>query len=298
MRLRRAAFIVAVAVACGLAGIRVEAQEPLNATLTAADMQQIVETVRRTQIVRIWKPASALPAWSPLALPKRRTPEDGATATVSINVDHRELMTPRISHPEDDAAVVAAVIAGTLDLNLPAQGWKHLAAVLDQVPPPQRYAIVAEFGKLLVSRYNVHTAPPVNDAEFAREAFPFEVIRNMTPGVPGVDADEVPAGTRMPKDAPLIAYVGRTDPRHPGAPVIWGDTAHAPANFQNTAAFLDLYMRVYVLATADMQPAGTPEKRGYDEARAADERSGPGSYAARYAFAAPYLPRVRALVSH
>ena len=296
--MQRVAFIVGVAAAFAVPGIRVEAQQPLDATLTAADMQQIVQRVRQTQILRIWKPASAFPVWSPLALPKRLTPEDGTTATVWINVDHRELMTPRTSHPEDDAPVIAAVIAGTLDLNLPDQGWRHLAAVLDLVPPPQRYGIVAELGKLVVSRYNVHTAPSVSDAEFAREAFPFEVIRNMTPGVPGVDAEEVPAGTAMPKDAPLIAYVGRTDARHPGAPVIWGDTARAPANFQNTPAFLDLYMRAYVLATADMQPAGTPEKRGYDEARAADERSGPGSYAARYAFAAPYLARVRALVSH
>ena len=276
----------------------VRADESLNFNLSATDMQQIVQTVQRTRIARLWKPASALPAWSPLALPKRRTHDDGDVAVVWINVDHRELMTPRSSHPEDENPIVAAVIAGTLDLNLDEPGWKHLAAQLGTMQPGTQYPLIAELGKLLVSRYGVRTAPGVSDEVFAREAFPFEVIRNMTPGVPGVDADEPPAGTPMPKDAPLIAYVGRTDPRHPGTPVIWGDTKHAPANFTQSPEFLDLYMRAYVLATADMRPPGSPEKLAYDTAKANDERTGAGVYAARYAFAAPYLLRVRALVSH
>ncbi len=274
------------------------ADESLNFNLSASDMQQIVRTVQHVHVARIWKPASALPAWSPLALPKRRTLDDGNVAVVWINVDHRELMTPRSSHPEDENPIVTAVIAGTLDLNLDEPGWKHLAALLGTMHPGTQYPLIAEFGKLLVSRYGVRTAPGVSDETFAREAFPFAVIRNMTPGVPGVDADEPPAGAVMPKDAPLIAYVGRTDPRYPGMPVIWGDTKHAPANFTQSPEFLDLYMRAYVLATADMQPPGSPEKLAYDAAKASDERAGAGTYAARYAFAAPYLPRVRALVSH
>ena len=283
---------------CAAAYAPAHADESLDFNLSATDMQQIVRTVQRTRVARMWKPASAFPAWSPLALPKRRTPDDGGVAVVWVNVDHRELMTPRSSHLDDQHPIVAAVIAGTLDLNLDEPGWKHLGEQLGRMQPGTQYPLIAELGKLLVSRYGVRTAPGMSDETFTREAFPFEVIRNMTPGVPGVDADEPPAGTAMPKDAPQIAYVGRTDPRHPGTPVIWGDVKHAPPNFTQSPEFLELYMRAYVLATADMQPPGSPEKLAYDAAKASDERTGAGVYAARYAFAAPYLPRVRALVSH
>jgi hypothetical protein len=274
------------------------AEEAATFSLSRDDIAEIIQAVNHTHVVRVWKPASALPPGSPLALPQRRTREDGDSAVVYINVDHLELMTPRSSHPADEDPIVAAVIAGTLDLKLATPGWKHLAAVLDGTPPEARYQTVAELGKLLVSSFGVRTAPGISDEEFAREAFPFAVIRNMTPGVPGVNADEPPAGSVMPKDAKLIAYVGRTDARYPGVPMIWGDSKHAPANFTQSPEFLEIYMRAYTLATADMEPPESPEKRAYDEARAADERAGPGIYAARYAFAAPYLPRVRALVSH
>ena len=261
-------------------------------------MQQIVATVKQIHVVRLWKPASAFPAFSPLALPKRRTAADGNSAQVWINVDHLELMTPRSSHPSDEDAVVAAAIAGTIDLHLESPGWQHLEKQLNAMAPGDRYPVIIELGKLLVASYGVRTAPGVSDEEFEREAFPFAVIRNMTPGVPGVNAVDPPAGAAMPKGAPIIAYVGRSDARYPGVPVIWGDTKHAPPNFTQSPEFLDLYMRAYTLATADMQPANGPEKQAYEAAQAADERAGPGTYAARNAFAAPYLPRVRALVSH
>jgi hypothetical protein len=295
---RRFGFLIALIVCCAGGPTAAGAQSTADFTLSRTDMQQIVATVKQIRIVRVWKPASALPAFSPLALPKRRTAADGDSAQVWINIDHLELMTPRISQPSDEDAVVAAAIGGTLDLHLDIPGWKHLETHLNAMAPGDRYPTIIELGKLLVSAFGVRTKPGVSDDEFERELFPFAVIRNMTPGVPGVNADELPAGATMPKDAPLIAYIGRTDVRYPGTPVIWGDSKHTPPNFTKAPEFLDLYMRAYILATADMQAANTPEKQAYEAARASDERSGPGTYAARYAFAAPYLPRVRALVSH
>ena len=291
-------FFIALIACCAGGPSTAGAQQAIDFNLTRADMQQIVATVKQIRIVRLWKPASAFPAFSPLALPKRRTAADGSSAQVWINVDHLELMTPRSSHPSDEDPVVAAAIAGTLDLHLDSPGWQHLEKQLNAMAPGDRYPVVIELGKLLVSSYGVRTTPGVSDEEFEREAFPFAVIRNMTPGVPGVNAVEPPVGAAMPKDAPIFAYVGRGDARYPGVPVIWGDTKHAPPNFTQSPEFLDLAMRAYVLATADMQPANSPEKQGYEAARAGDERAGPGTYAARNAFAAPYLPRVRALVSH
>ena len=283
---------------CSALPAAARAEESPSFSLSRADLDEIVQTVKRTHVVRVWKPASALPAYSPLALPKRRTRDEGDNAVVYINVDHLELMTPRTTHPADEDPIVAAVIAGTLDRNLATPGWMHLKEQLNGLPPGAPYHLITELGKLLVASRGVRTAPGVSDEEFAREAFPFAVIRNMTPGVPGVNADEPPAGGAMPKGAGLMVYVGRTDARYPGVPVIWGDTKHAPANFTESPEFLDLYIRTYTLATADMQPPESPEKRAYDEARAADERAGSGTYAARNAFAASYVPRVRALVSH
>lgn len=283
---------------CSALPVAARSEETPNVSLSRTDIDEIVQSLKRTRVVRVWKPASALPALSPLALPKRRTRDEGDAAVVYINVDHLELMTPRAAHPADEDPVVAAVIAGTLDLNLAAPGWVHLKEQLNSLPPGASYHIITELGQLLVASRGVRTAPGVSEEEFARAAFPFAVIRNMTPGVPGVNADEPPAGSAMPKGAGLMAYVGRTDPRYPGVPVIWGDTKHAPPNFTESPEFRDLYIRTYTLATAGMQPPESPEKRGYDEARAADERAGSGTYAARNAFATPYVPRVRALVSH
>ncbi|HEY5062289.1 MAG TPA: hypothetical protein VII52_12185 [Gemmatimonadaceae bacterium] len=296
--MHRSAFLAGACALFATPTAAARADEAANFSLSRADMAEIVQTENHTHVARVWKPASALPPGSPLALPRRRTSDDGDSAVVYINVDHLELMTPRSSHPADEDPIVAAVIAGTLDLKLATPGWKNLAAELERIQPEARYQTITELGKLLVSAYGVRTVTGISDAEFASEAFPFAVVRNMTPGVPGVNADEPPPGSTMPKDAQLIAYVGRTDTRYPGVPVIWGDSKHAPPNFTQSPQFLDLYMRAYTLATADMEPPGSPEKRAYDEAHAADGRAGTGIYAARYAFAAPYLPRVRALVSH
>jgi hypothetical protein len=138
--------------------------------------------------------------------------------------------------------------------------------------------------------------PHVSDDEFAAAAFPFEVVRNMTPGVPGVEVDGPPEGRTMPAGSPIVAYVGRTDDRHPGKPVLWGTNAKATA-IEHTPEFADTLARMYVLATADMQPPESPEKRGYDAALARDVAAGGGTFAARNAFATAYLPRVWALIS-
>ncbi len=264
--------------------------------LTLGELRQIAETLRHKSVLRIWRPPSEFPEFAPLAVLRGHTDGEGLPILLWINVDHRELMTPRASHAEDEDPIVAAMIVGELARHPDVPAWKHLFDQMRSLPVSTAHDVATMLARLMRQKFPVVTAPHVSDAEFASEAFPFEVVRYMTPGIRGVEVDNSPPGTPMPKDAPLLAYVGRTDPRHPGTPVVWGDAKTKPPN-PPTPEFLELYVRTFILATADMQPPTSAEKRAYDDARAQDERAGPGVYAARYAFAEPFRPRVRALMS-
>lgn len=298
--MRRRAFVAGVTAAAVAASVPALGWgDTLRVSLGKADWDHVAETLRRLRLGRFWRPASAFPKYSPLALykPRGSDPQHPDFALLWINVDHRELMTPRISHPDDEDPAIAQTMIGAADLPLESPTWQKLRAVFRAAAPNEAAFLALNLAPFVRESFgNDPPTPHVSDDEFAAEAFPFEVVRNMTPGVPGVEVDGPPPGSAMPAGAPLIAYVGRTDGRHAGAPVIWGDDKTKAA--QGTPEFADALMRAYILATADMRPADSAEKRGYDEARARDAAAGAGSFTARNAFAAAYLSRVRALVSH
>ena len=262
------------------------------------ELKEMGETLRHTATARIWQPPSAFPKFAPLAFFRGHTNVEGKSAVVLwINVEHGELMTPRASHPEDEDPIVAAMLLGESDRHLEVPAWKHFYDAVAPLGVENAHAVGTLLSHMMRTLDPVVTAPHVSDEEFARNAFPFAVIRYMTPGVPGVETDNAPPGAVIPKDSPMV-YAGRNDQRHPGKPVIWGDTTSSPAEFVKRPDYQEIYMRNYILAVADMQPPDSPEKAAYEAARAQDERSGAGVYTARFAFASSYLPRVRALISH
>ncbi len=288
------------AAATAFGGAQAARAADLKLSFDKADFAQIAETLRHLRLMHVWRPASAFPSYAPLALykPRGSDPQHADTSVLWINVDHRELMTPRAGHSDDEDPALAETMIGVTDLPLDLPSWKKLRAVFRAAPPADRSFLALKLVPLVRDSFGQDPATPhVSDSEFAAEAFPFEVVRNMTPGVPGVEVDEPPPGAKMPAGAPLVAYVGRIDVRHHGAPVIWGDNAKI-ATVQGTPEFVTALMSAYVLATADMQPPESGEKRAYEAARAQDAARGPETFTARNAFAVGYLARVRALVSH
>jgi len=272
----------------------------LKVSLDKADFAQIAATLRHLRLMHVWRPASAFPAYAPLALykPRGSDPQHPDTSVLWINVDHRELMTPRTGRSDDEDPALAQTMIGVTDLPLDLPSWNKLRTVFRAATPETRSFFALNLVPVVRDSFGSEPPTPhISDDVFAAEAFPFEVVRNMTPGVPGVEVDAPPPGTAMPSGAPIVAYVGRTDARHHGAPVIWGDNAKI-APIQGTPEFVAALMSAYVLATADMQPPATAEKRAYEAARARDAAAGPETFTARNAFAAGYLSRVRALVSH
>ena len=69
-----------------------------------------------------------------------------------------------------------------------------------------------------------------------------------------------------------------------------------PPGVFESAQGKDALIRAFVLATADAQPADTAQKRAYDAARAQDDASHGDRWAARRAFAAPYVTQVATLL--
>jgi hypothetical protein len=297
---RRSAFVAGIAAfAAGSTAARAARTQTLNADFDQKDWKTIAETLQHLpRIPRLWQPPQAFPKFAPLAMyvPKGVDPAIPDAARLWIHVDHRELMTPRTSHPDDEDPVIAQTILAAGELNLPDLTWLKLATMFKVTTPSERTFIATKITPLVREAFT--PAPPtprVSDAEFAAEAFPFEVVRLMTPGLPGVARDAPPAGT-MPAGSPLVAYAGRTDARHAGTPTVWS-TSEVFKTMGRTDAYDDAFIRAFVLAAADTQPAGSAEKRGYDEALKRDEAAGAGTYTARMAFAAAYVPRVRKLVS-
>ena len=291
-----AAAVAAVAFALPITG----RADDLNVTLNKADFAQFAETLKHVRLPHVWRPASAFPSYAPLALykPRGSDPQHPDTAVLWINVDHRELMTPRTTHPDDEDPALAQTMIGVTELPLDLPSWKKLRTIFQFGSPADRAVLALKLTPMVRDSFGTDPPTPhVSIDEFAAEAFPFAVVRNMTPGVPGVEVDAPPAGRKMPAGSPFVAYVGRGDARHHGAPVIWGDNDKIAA-IRDTPVFGAALMRAYILATADMQPPESAEKRAYEAARAEDAAAGPDTFTARNAFAVGYLARVRALVSH
>lgn len=287
---RRSRFVAALAAAAALRAVPARAQAHVDFHAAPEDLTRLQDALNARGIDKSWHLGSEMPSDSPLAFSEPLGPGGRGAPLIWLSLDHRELATPRQSHPDDEVPVIAAVILGLIGLGaLRGGAWDGLTQRIDALPVTQRANALQPIARALVHDDGLALAPKVTDGEFADDAFPFAVVRTLTVGqAEGTIAVDVPpAHVPMPTGAPLVAYVGRIDPRHPTARAIW---TRRDAS-RRVPGFREAYTVALVLATADAQPDGTV-RRAYEEARAADERAGSGVYTGRTAFAEPYIARV------
>jgi hypothetical protein len=266
-------------------GVPHPTQEQARATLESVAVIAAAHYAVRT----VWRPPALFPTIAPIAYyvgrgGDGRYPDE---LVVWLNPDHPELISPRTSRLTDEIPLFTELLLASVDVR--ASGLPSLG--LERLDPAARRAraTVLASNAAVVAKYSPYET--VDDAEFARRAFAFAVLRQMTPQIGGVAPIVVPQSA-MPAEEPLAAYVGRdADAR---APHGWG-VIHLPAmSIVETQAGYEAWVRAFVLATADREPATSAVKRAYDAARAQDERASGDRYAARRAFAAPYVTQVAA----
>lgn len=236
----------------------------------------------------VWRPPSQFPDIAPIAYYTGRGAEpDPDRPVIWLNPDHPELISPRVSRLTDEIPLLTELLLASVDVR--AKGLPSLG--LEQLEPAKRRAAATTLASnaAVIAKYSPY--PTVSDAEFARRAFAFAVLRQLTPGIGGVAP--IVAASAMPPDEPYAVYLGRgADAR---APHGWGVIHIVSPAIVETARGYEAWVRAFVLATADEQPADSAVKRAYDAARAQDEAAHGDRYAARRAFAAPYVTQVAAL---
>jgi hypothetical protein len=218
-------------------------------TLDAVDV--LVATLPRVRMV--WKPPSAFPPLVPIAYYPGRggdpaTPNDA----VWLNPEHPELVSPRRSRLTDEIPLSTELLLASVDMRPP--GAPSLG--LELLEPAKRRLAAADLAArvAVIARFTPY--PAVDDAEFARRAFAFAVLRAMTLATGGLER----------------AGAGRDRTR------------------------LEPSIREFVLATAARQPGESAVRTAYEAALRQDERMRSDSWAARGAFAAPYVDQVAALL--
>jgi hypothetical protein len=246
-------------------------------------------TAAQRAVKLVWRPPSLFPPDAPVAAyvglgGDGMYPND---RVIWMNPDHPELISPRLSHVNDDVPLMTELLLASVDVPAaaaPALGLGALHGTGRREAAfglATRLAVVAQFSPF----------ERVDDAEFARRTFAFAVLRQMTPGIGGVATLTV-AVMQMPPTEPLVAYAGRDiDPR---APRGWGVIYMTSASPTKTPPGYDAWVRAFVLATADREPLDSEIKRAYDDARRRDDEAG-GGEANRRAFAEPYVRQVAAL---
>ncbi|MDQ6943113.1 MAG: hypothetical protein M3169_11455 [Candidatus Eremiobacteraeota bacterium] len=238
----------------------------------------------------VWRAPAAFPPLAPIACYVARGhdtdyPND---AVIWLNVDHPELKSPRAARLTDEIPLLTELLLASVDVRphrAPSLG-------LENLEPTKRRSVAATLaGKVaVVAKYSPYAA--ISEAEFARLAFPYAVLRQMTPGIDGV-ARIVTRAADMPREEQYAAYVGRdADSR---APHGWGAVHVIAPGVFDSAQGKEALARAYVLATADAQAPDNVFKRAYEAARALDAAHG-DRWAARRAFAAPYVTQVTALL--
>jgi hypothetical protein len=253
--------------------------------LDAVDV--LVATLPRVRTV--WKPPAAFSPLVPFAYYAGRggdaaKPNDPA---IWLNPDHPELVSPRLSRLTDEIPLFTELLLASADVRVPGTPSLGLYALPADDRRVAARALAARVA--VVTRYTAF--PAVDDAEFARRAFAFAVLRQMTPEIGGVEILPPPAA-RLP-DGEAAVYAGRDADRR--APRGWGVVyADLEAVARDRAGF-ESWVRAYVLATADRQPPGSEVRSAYEAARAKDAAAGSGRWAARRAFAAAYVDQVAAL---
>jgi hypothetical protein len=254
------------------------ARSPAEQARTILDA---VAVITATQLVvrTVWRAPTPFPPIAPIAcyVARGHDPDYPDEPVIWLNVDHPELKSPRAARLTDEIPLLTELLLASADVRprrAPSLG-------LEELEPIKRRSTAATLaGKVaVVAKYSPYTT--VSEAEFARLAFPYAVLRQMTPGIDGV-ARTVTRASDMPREEPYAAYTG-----HGVVRVI------APGVF-DTAAGKHALVRAYVLATADAQASDSAVKRAYETARADDAAHG-DRWTARRAFAAPYVTQVAAL---
>jgi hypothetical protein len=252
---------------------------------------EIVAVIVATQsLVRTaWRPPQLFPANSPVAYYVGRRdnllPND---PVIWLNPDHPELVSPRRSVLTDEIPLFTELLLAAADLRIkgtPSLGLEGME------PEPQRLTAAALAGRAaVIAKFSAFEQ--VDDLEFARRAFAFAVLRQMTPHIGGVAPFSEPL--KLPPGEAAAVYAGiDADAR---APRGWGVIYADFDRMARDRAGYESWVRAFVLATADRQPRESDVKRAYDAARAADRAAQNGDHwAARRAFAQPYVAQVAAL---
>jgi hypothetical protein len=265
---------------------------PRTSAEQARTILDAVTVITATQLVvrTVWRAPSPFPPLAPIAcyVARGHDPDYPDDPVIWLNVDHPELKSPRAARLTDEIPLLTELLLASADIRprgTPSLGLESLDSI------KRRSTATTLAGKVaVVAKYSPYAT--VSEAEFARLAFPYAVLRQMTPGIDGV-ARVFTRASDMPRDEPYAAYVGRDgDPRAPRGWV----AVHviAPGSF-DSAAGKQALVRAFVLATADVQAPESTIKRAYQAARAEDAAHG-DRWTARHAFAAPYVTQVTALL--
>jgi hypothetical protein len=255
---------------------------PRSSAEQARTILDAVTVITATQLAvrTVWRAPAPFPPLAPIAcyVARGHDPDYPDDAVIWLNVDHPELKSPRAARLTDEIPLLTELLLASADVRprgTPSLGLESL----DSIKRRSTASMLA--GKVaVVARYSPYAT--VSEAEFARLAFPYAVLRQMTPGIEGV-ARVITRASDMPREDPYAAYVGRGAVR-----------VVTPGTF-DSAAGKQALVRAYVFATADAQPAESAVKRAYQAARAEDAAHG-DHWAARHAFAAPYVTQVTALL--
>ncbi|MEA2718240.1 MAG: hypothetical protein QOJ39_104, partial [Candidatus Eremiobacteraeota bacterium] len=246
--LSRGAFVgAAFAFAAATAPLRAAALETtspgqVSPTGDGRTTLEIVSVIVATQAVvrTAWRPPALFPATAPVAYyvgrNDRTYPGD---PVIWLNPDHPELVSPRRSVLTDEIPLFTEILLASADLRIsgmPSLGLERLDAEhrrLSAASMAGRAAVVAKFSSF----------EQVDDAEFARRAFAFAVLRQMTPDIGGVAPFSAPEKLPPGEAAAVYAGVG-ADAR---APHGWGVIYADFDKMRRDAAGYDSWVRAFVL---------------------------------------------------
>jgi hypothetical protein len=262
------------------------AAEQARTILDAVAVISATELAVRT----VWRAPAGFPQLAPIAayVARGQDADYPNEPVIWLNVDHPELKSPRAARLTDEIPLLTELLLASVDVRprrAPSLG-------LENLEPVKRRSVAASLaGKVaVVAKYSPY--PAISEAEFVRLAFPYAVLRQLTPGIDGV-ARLVTRASDMPREEPLAAYAGRDGDAR--APRGWGVVHVAAPGTFDTAPAKEALVRAYVLATADAQGPDSAVRHAYENARAQDAARG-DRWTARRAFAAPYVTQVLALL--
>jgi hypothetical protein len=284
------AFVAAGAPPCA-AALDTSSPGQVSPTDDGRTTLEIVSVIVAAQnVVRTaWRAPRLFPTSAPVAYYVGRNDRTyPGEPVIWLNPDHPELVSPRRSVLTDEIPLFTEMLLASAELRL--SGMPSLG--LERLEPDRRRLTASSMAGRAAVVAKFSSFEQVDDAEFARRAFAFEVLRQMTPDIGGVAPFSEPE--KLPPGEASAVYAGiGTDAR---APRGWGVIYADFDKMRRAGAGYDSYVRAFVLATADRQPPESSVKRAYEAARAADLAAPSAErWSARRAFAAPYVRQVAAL---